>query len=167
MRTLELRAPAKVNLGLRITGVREDGYHCLDSVFVPLDLADEVALRVEPAETSRVFVSLSGAMASGLPAGPDNLAARAARAFLQRASLTAWVSIELEKRIPVGAGLGGGSSDAGAVLRGLATLFPGGICAEELAAIALELGADVPFFLAPRPARVRGIGERSEPLAGG
>jgi 4-diphosphocytidyl-2-C-methyl-D-erythritol kinase len=166
VRTLELRAPAKVNLGLRITGVREDGYHCIDSVFAPLDLADGIVLRAASASVPRVEVSLSGETAAGLSSGPDNLAARAARAFLERAALGAEVSIALDKRIPAGAGLGGGSSDAGAVLRGLSALFPGGVGPEELAAVALGLGADVPFFLAPRPARVRGIGERIEPLAG-
>jgi 4-diphosphocytidyl-2-C-methyl-D-erythritol kinase len=95
-----------------------------------------------------------------VPADARNLAWRAAEAFLARASTPRGVGIRLAKRIPSGAGLGGGSSDAGAVLRGLAELLPGAVSADALRAIALGLGADVPFFLDPRPAEVSGIGER-------
>jgi 4-diphosphocytidyl-2-C-methyl-D-erythritol kinase len=169
VRTLELRAPAKVNLGLRITGVREDGYHTIDSIFVPLaagDLSDRVALEVDDAPAAASELRLSGDMAAGLPTGPDNLALRAARAFLERAGLAVRVRVVLEKHIPSGAGLGGGSSDGAAVLRGLAGLFPAAVAPHELAGIALSLGSDVPFFLDPRPSRVRGIGEQIEPLPG-
>lgn len=166
MPTIELRAPAKVNLGLQITGVREDGYHLLDSWFVPLDLADRVQVTARGAGAARVTLHLSGDTAGGLPQGPDNLAALAARRFLEGAGLAADVELELEKHIPAGAGLGGGSSDAGAVLRGLNQLFPGALGASELAQIACALGADVPFFLDPRPSRVRGVGDWIEPLAG-
>ena len=166
MCSLALRAPAKVNLGLRITGVRPDGYHEIDSLFVPLDLADGVTLRVAPASSVAVSLALSGEHAEGLPAGPDNLVCRAARAFLDAAAETRAVEIDLEKHIPSGAGLGGGSSDAAAVLRGLDRLLPGAVGSEVLASIALGLGADVPFFLDPRPSRVQGIGERIEPEPG-
>jgi 4-diphosphocytidyl-2-C-methyl-D-erythritol kinase len=101
-----------------------------------------------------------------VPADERNLAWRAAAAFLREAGLAAGVSLTLTKRVPSPAGLGGGSSDAGAVLRGLAALLPGRLPTGRLAALALELGADVPFFLAPRPACVRGIGECVAPLAG-
>ncbi len=163
-RRITERAPAKVNLGLRITGRRADGYHELDSVFVPIDWADEVAVELEPAPARGVRLSLEGA-AEGLPAGDENLAARAARGFLEAAGLRQVVALRLTKRIPVAAGLGGGSSDAGAVLRALTALCPGALELRALAALALRLGADVPYFLDPRPARVRGIGERVEPLA--
>jgi 4-diphosphocytidyl-2-C-methyl-D-erythritol kinase len=159
-------APAKVNLGLRIVGRRRDGRHELESVFAPLDLADELALEVGAAPASEVSLALSG-RASGVPAGGGNLAVRAAHGFLRRAGLRVRVHIALEKRIPMAAGLGGGSSDAGAVLRALDAAFPGALPRPELEALALELGADVPFFLEPAAALVGGIGERREPLGRG
>ncbi len=163
-RRITARAPAKVNLGLRITGRRADGYHELDSVFVPIDWADEVCVELEPAPAQGVRLSFEG-NARGVPAGEENLAARAARGFLDAAGLCAVAVVRLSKRIPIAAGLGGGSSDAGAVLRALAALCPDAVAPRVLAALALRLGADVPYFLDPRPARVRGVGERIEPLA--
>lgn len=163
-RQLELRAPAKVNLGLRIAGVRADGYHLIDSLFVPLDLADRLRLVVRPAPSPAVRLSLSGELARGLPDGPDNLASRAARAFLEAAGIGAEVEIDLDKQIPSGGGLGGGSSDAAAVLRGLGELFADALRPGRLEQLALSLGADVPFFLDPRPSRVTGVGELVEPL---
>jgi 4-diphosphocytidyl-2-C-methyl-D-erythritol kinase len=163
--SLELAAPAKVNLGLRVVGRRADGYHELESLFVPLDLADAIALRSERAPETQVELAVDGP-AAGAPPGDDNLAARAARAFLARAGIGARIAIRLTKRTPVAAGLGGGSSDAAAVLRGLAEAFPGAVARDALEEIALGLGADVPFFLDPRPAWVTGIGERREPVAG-
>jgi 4-diphosphocytidyl-2-C-methyl-D-erythritol kinase len=160
-------APAKLNLGLRIVGRRPDGYHELESLFVPIDLADELELACEDRVDgpSEVELALSGADA-GVPADAGNLAVRAARAFLDAAGLRARVQIALAKRIPAAAGLGGGSSDAGAVLRALARRFPGALGAEGLGELALRLGADVPFFLDPRPALLSGIGERRAPLSG-
>ena len=99
-----------------------------------------------------------------MPADGSNLAARAAAGFLAAAGLACAVEIRLTKRIPAAAGLGGGSSDAGAVLRALAAHFQDALDKPALARLALELGADVPYFLDPRPARVGGIGERIEPL---
>ncbi len=165
MEAIELSAPAKVNLGLRVVGRRADGYHELESLFVPVDLADAIALRVERAGTAEVSLALAG-NAPGAPPGDDNLAVRAARAFLARGGIAARVAISLTKRTPVAAGLGGGSSDAAAVLRGLAQAYPDALAPAALEAIALGLGADVPFFLDPRPAWVTGIGERREPVAG-
>ncbi len=162
-------APAKVNLGLRITGQRPDGNHELESVFLPLDLGDEVELEVAPARLSSVALTLHPGPVEGVPGDASNLAYRAAEAFLEvagRAGCTGSVRIRLHKRIPAAAGLGGGSSDAGVVLRSLARLFPAALSAKALGELALDLGADVPFFLDPRPARVSGIGERIEPLTG-
>jgi 4-diphosphocytidyl-2-C-methyl-D-erythritol kinase len=157
-------APAKLNLGLRVTGVRADGYHLLESVFVPLDLADALAIELVPAPSTRVALRVEGESA-GLEAGGRNLAARAAAALLEAVGQPAEVRITLTKRIPVGAGMGGGSSDAGAVLRVLAECFPGAVPAPSLAALAVRLGADVPYFLDPRPALVRGVGDVIEPIA--
>ncbi len=157
-------APAKLNLGLRITGRRADGYHELESVFAPLDLADEIELEIAGAARTQVELALAGAPA-GVPADATNLAAQAAVGFLAAADLTREVTIRLSKRIPAAAGLGGGSSDAGAVLRALAASFPAALGPPALARLALALGADVPYFLAPCLARVTGIGERIQPLA--
>jgi 4-diphosphocytidyl-2-C-methyl-D-erythritol kinase len=161
--SVALFAPGKVNFGLRVLGRRADGYHLLESLFLPIDLGDDVrlALRDEPG----VALCLGGDCA-GVPADASNLAVRAAEAFLGAAGCAGGVAIELEKRVPSPGGLGGGSSDAAAVLRGLAALLPGRVPPERLRALALGLGADVPFFLDPRPALVGGIGEQIEPVPG-
>jgi 4-diphosphocytidyl-2-C-methyl-D-erythritol kinase len=162
---MRVLAPAKLNLGLRIVGRRADGRHELESVFVPLDLADELDIRAEPAEQAEVGLELERS-ADGVPADARNLAARAARGFLDASGLRARVRIALRKRVPAAAGLGGGSSDAGAVLRALAARYPDAVAPAALAALAEELGADVPFFLDPHPALVHGIGEYRAPLPG-
>ena len=162
---MRVLAPAKLNLGLRIVGRRADGLHELESAFVPLDLADELELRADPAARAEVALELEPG-GDGVPADASNLAARAARAFLAASGLCARIGIALRKRVPAAAGLGGGSSDAGAVLRALAALFPGALAPEALAGVALRLGADVPYFLDPRPALVGGVGERRAPLPG-
>ncbi len=159
------RAPAKVNLGLRVLGRRPDGYHEIESLFAPLDLADEIRVAVQPDARGRVTLSL-GPRDARVPDDATNLAVRAAAAFLDAAEIGARVHIELAKRIPAAAGLGGGSSDAGTVLRELAARFPDALPGPELQRVALELGADVPFFLDPRPARVGGIGECRTPVKG-
>ncbi|MCP5058252.1 MAG: 4-(cytidine 5'-diphospho)-2-C-methyl-D-erythritol kinase [bacterium] len=160
---MKLRAPAKINLGLRILGCRDDGYHLIDSVFLPLEWADE--LELEDAPPGEVAFALTGQPQPDVPTGPENLAVRAARAFRAAAGPGPGVALRLNKQLPSGAGLGGGSSDAAAVLRGLAAREPEALSREALASVALELGADVPFFLDARPAHVTGIGERIEPLA--
>ncbi len=152
-------APAKINLCLRITGKRADGYHELDSIFLPISWTDTVRLEVRPSAAARVNLKCDDIAISD---PESNLASRAAAAFMREHGIVADVSIDLRKRIPMGAGLGGGSSDAGAVLRMMAEMFATGPA--RLAAIAVKLGADVPFFLDPRPARVRGIGEKIEAL---
>jgi 4-diphosphocytidyl-2-C-methyl-D-erythritol kinase len=158
------RAPAKLNLGLRVVGVRPDSYHEIESLFAPIELEDDVAIAL--GGPAGVRISVAGDAADGVPADARNLAARAAEAFVQAARLGLGVTLSLTKRIPSPAGLGGGSSDAAAVLRGLARLAPGRISAAELRALALSLGADAPFFLNARPALVEGIGERVLPVAG-
>jgi 4-diphosphocytidyl-2-C-methyl-D-erythritol kinase len=149
---LRLEAHAKVNLGLHVLGKRGDGYHDIDTIFSRLELHD--TLWLEP-QAQGITLDVTGAT---LPAGPENLAYRAAELYLEAASLRRGVNIVLEKRIPVAAGLGGGSSDAAAVLRGLARLYPAGL---DLPALGRSLGADVPFFLQDWPAaQARGVGER-------
>ena len=168
---ITLRTPAKVNLGLRLVGLRGDGYHLLESVFAPIDLYDELEIAWLGGPDEIQF-SLDFAPDAGLPpelsevtAGPDNLVVRAAAAFRERSGQRGTLRIRLKKRIPAGAGLGGGSSDAGAVLAGLRRLAGADSPdTEALAALALGLGADVPYFLSPQPAFVSGIGEKIEPI---
>lgn len=164
MSRLVLRAPAKLNVGLRVSGRRANGYHELVSVFVPLALAD--TLTIELGGPPGVRLALGGDAVEGVPSDERNLAWRAAQSFLRAAGHEEGVSLALHKRVPSPAGLGGGSSDAGAVLRGLAGLLPGKLPRARLAELALSLGADIPYFLAPRPALVTGIGERIAPLLG-
>jgi 4-diphosphocytidyl-2-C-methyl-D-erythritol kinase len=153
-------APGKINLYLRVTGRRPDGYHELDSIFLPIQLCDRVSIEMRPGATRSITLHCET-----LPVDHRNLAFRAASSFMNEFGIDAQVLIDLHKGIPVGAGLGGGSSDAATVLRMLAT-----ICrlddSARLAALALKLGADVPFFLNSIPARVGGIGERITPLVG-
>jgi 4-diphosphocytidyl-2-C-methyl-D-erythritol kinase len=151
-------APAKVNLVLRVGPRREDGYHELVSLMAPLDLADEVDVRVS---------ARPGPVTCRVPGRPEldgaaNLAARAAELFRARFGIRRAVAIRIAKRIPVTAGLGGGSSDAAAVLRALARAHSV-TDRERLAATALELGSDVPFFLGSGPAWATGRGEALEP----
>lgn len=154
-------APAKVNLTLRIVGRLPGGYHLLDSLVAPIAIFDEVRLR-SCAQKRGQDVIVSCSPAGAVAAGESNLAARAARLYLQRTDSSARVEINLEKRIPIGAGLGGGSSDAAATLRLLNAMAEDPVPAALLADWALDLGADVPFFLAGGSARMRGIGEQLE-----
>jgi 4-diphosphocytidyl-2-C-methyl-D-erythritol kinase len=148
---VELLAPAKVNLGLSVLGRREDGYHELHTLFAALDLGDRLFVEPTPAG---VGLEVAGA---DLPTGADNLAYRAAWAYLEATGWPGGARIHLEKRLPLAAGLGGGSSDAAAVLLALSRLYPAPL---DLPAIARKLGADVPFFLLGGMAEARGIGER-------
>jgi 4-diphosphocytidyl-2-C-methyl-D-erythritol kinase len=163
VRRARVRAPAKLNLGLRVVGRRADGYHELESVFVPLELADDLALELGGAG---VRLAVDGEESVGVPTDARNLAWRAAERFLFQAGVSEGVALHLTKRVPSPAGLGGGSSDAGAVLAALSRLLPGRASANEVAQLALGLGADVPFFLDPTPALVAGIGERIAALGG-
>ena len=154
---LTLKAHAKVNLGLSVLGKRPDGFHEVDTVLVRLELHDTVT--ITPAETG-VTLTVSGA---DLGISPEqNLAYKAAALYLQASGETRGVVLELTKRIPVAAGLGGGSSDAGAVLRGLKELYPSDV---DLMALAAQLGSDVPFFAADlSAARATGRGEVLAPV---
>lgn len=169
---LTLRTPAKLNLGLRLLGRRDDGYHLLESVFAPIDVCDALEIEVLPG-TGQIELEVCASADNALPeplarvtSGPDNLVFRAAEAFRDAFSIQARIRIRLEKAIPAAAGLGGGSSDAAAILNGLAALAGEDIAEDALPALALGLGADVPFFLEPRPSLVTGIGEVITPLEG-
>jgi 4-diphosphocytidyl-2-C-methyl-D-erythritol kinase len=155
---LATRAPAKVNLVLRVGPLRADGFHAIDSLMVPLDLADDVEVRVG-ARSGPVSCRVPGHPALD---GPANLAARAAEGFRRRFGVDRAVAIRIRKRIPIVAGLGGGSADAAAVIRCLARAFRVRD-ARALAEVALEVGSDVPFFLGPGPAWAAGRGERLAP----
>lgn len=155
---LETIAPAKVNLVLRVGPPRRDGFHGIRSLMVPLDLGDRVRVSVS-ARAGPVTCRVPGRPELD---GPGNLAARAAERFRARFGLDHALSIRIAKRIPVTAGLGGGSSDGAAVLRCLARAFRIHDAA-ALAEIALEVGSDVPFFLGPGPAWAEGRGEKLTP----
>ena len=153
------RAGCKVNLYLDIVGVRVDGYHEIESLFYPLpDPCDELVIE-EGGEGLRLTCS-DPSLASG-----QNILARAYNAFAAATGFAPGLNVHLDKGIPMGAGLGGGSSDAAELLKWLnERAADRGLCPDELAALALGLGADVPFFLANVPAWVTGIGERLEPV---
>jgi len=137
-----------------VLGRRADGYHEIDSVFAETDLADTVELTPSDA----ISLTVEGPEATGVPTDETNLAWRAA------ASLGIGAAIRIVKRIPAGGGLGGGSSDAAAVLKGLNELHALGRTHDQLHALACRLGADVPFFLVGGVARCRGVGDRVEPV---
>jgi 4-diphosphocytidyl-2-C-methyl-D-erythritol kinase len=156
---LEVAAPAKVNLYLHVTGRRADGYHELDSLFVRAGVADRLIL--EPA--GRLSLEAGGPFAAALGGEGDNLVLTAARRLARELGREPGVAIRLTKNLPVAAGLGGGSADAAAALRALVALWHAELDADRLAAVALDLGADVPACLHPEPLLVSGIGERLRP----
>lgn len=154
MDRITLTAPAKINLSLRILGRRPDGFHELDTLMAPLRIADNL----EIAHASGQGISLT-CNDPEIPDGEENLCVKAAALFLQETGLSHGISITLMKRIPHGAGLGGGSSDAAAVLSGMNELFDSPLVPEELTLLGARLGSDVPFFFHGGPARCQGRGE--------
>ena len=155
-------APAKINLWLHVGRRREDEMHEVDTGYQAIDLADRVVISRAP-EGVEVSCTVSGEFAAAVPQGEANLAARAARLLAERTGHALRVGIEIEKRIPAGAGLGGASSDAAAVLLALARRFAVPDPEETLVDLAAELGADVPFFLEGGTQRALGIGDALEP----
>lgn len=151
---IAIEAPAKVNLYLHVTGRRDDGYHLLDSLAAFAGIGD--TLEIEPADT--LSLTVTGPTASALPEG-GNIVLKAASVLAAKAGVTAGAALRLVKRLPVAAGIGGGSADAAAALRGLCRLWDVRLPPAELAALALSLGADVPVCLAGRPAAMAGVGE--------
>ena len=156
---IELPAPAKLNLFLHVLGRREDGYHELQTVFQFLDLADRV--RIARRDDTRVRRT---AATPGVEEA-DDLVVRAARLLREASGIAAGTDIAVEKRIPLGGGLGGGSSDAASTLVGLDRLWGLGMDTDRLAALGARLGADVPVFVRGLAAWGEGVGERLVPVA--
>ena len=155
-------ARAKLNLDLLVTGRRADGYHELDSLVVFVPIADR--LTFTPARA--LSLEVEGPFAGALGAVEDNLVMRAARTLARATGRKIDVAIRLEKHLPVAAGIGGGSADAAATLRGLARALALDWPADRLRELGQEIGADVPVCVWSRPARLRGIGERLDPVRG-
>ncbi len=154
------RAPAKINLWLEVIRRRGDGYHELSSLMVPLQLCDDLKVQRQE-DGGGISIECDE---PGVPLDEKNLCWKAARSFLQKTGLEWGVHIALKKRIPHGAGLGGGSSDAAATLLALNRLARSPLQVQDLHDLARSLGADVPFFLYGRPALATGIGDRLEPV---
>jgi 4-diphosphocytidyl-2-C-methyl-D-erythritol kinase len=157
-------APAKVNLSLHVTGKRPDGYHLLDSVVVFAGIGDVLHGRL----SETLSLEITGPFAAGLADEPDNLVLRAARWLADRMGVAAGAALTLEKHLPVASGIGGGSADAAATLRLLIRLWrlDTSTAASQVVIqeVAQSLGADVPVCLHGQPVRMRGIGERLEPI---
>ena len=151
---LVLRSPAKLNLFLHIVGRRPDGYHLLQSVFQLIDWCDTLSLKAIPENEVRRIKPISGVLPE------QDLVVRAARLLKEFCKVDDGVEIDLQKEIPMGAGLGGGSSDAASALIGLNALWNLKLSKETLASLGLQLGADVPFFIYGQNAFVEGIGEK-------
>lgn len=156
---MKLPAPAKVNLHLRILGKRPDGFHNIETLMVPISLADELTVETSLGRTVRVTCDNPN-----VPQGEQNLAARAAHEFSRQTGQQFAARIHITKRIPMGAGLGGGSSDAATVLIALDSIFETRLGVTELQRMAAHLGSDVPFFIRRHPAWCRGRGEITEPF---
>ncbi len=156
--TLEKSSPCKVNLSLNILGKRADGFHELETVLHPVNVCDELSFA--PGSTG-VQLTCSN---PELPVDARNLVFRAAAAFLSEAKIAAGVRLHLEKKIPLAAGLGGGSGNAATTLLGLNELFGNPLGAGQLQTLAAALGSDVPFFLQTKPALATGRGEHVQSL---
>ncbi len=152
-----IKTPAKLNLFLEVLRRREDGYHEIRSIMVPIDLFDEIELK-KTAKGIQVWCS-----DPSLPVDERNLAFKAASLYLGKAGIKEGVYIGIKKRIPISAGLGGGSSDAAAVLKGLNKIYQR-FSGTQLVELAKQIGADVPFFLYSSPCLAKGVGEILEPL---
>lgn len=164
MSSITLPAPAKLNLFLEVTGKRPDGYHELATLFAKTSLADNLHIEAETAQKEKLQLDICGPFAAQITNDENNLALKAVKTFESVFNMTLSVRIRLEKNIPTGAGLGGGSSDAGTVLLGLCRLF--GKDTSLLLAQAAKLGADVPLFLYPDTfLKGEGIGEKLSPVS--
>jgi 4-diphosphocytidyl-2-C-methyl-D-erythritol kinase len=155
MQRMQVFAPAKINLSLKILGRRDDGFHELETLIAPISLYDELRIEKErPGNGIKLRCD-----DPSVPQDDDNLAVRAAKAFFEATKIEPAISIELNKKIPHGAGLGGGSSDAASVLLALNELFEAKLSREALTEIAEPIGSDIPFFLFQSAALCKGHGE--------
>jgi 4-diphosphocytidyl-2-C-methyl-D-erythritol kinase len=160
-REVTRRAHAKINVFLRVLGSRGDGYHDVETLVLPISLHDVVTV----AEAARFSLEVDGEPAADLPDGPHvNLAGRAAKALASHVGRPPDVTVRLHKRIPIAAGLGGGSADAAATLLALDELWSCGLAPQELSSLGARLGADVPAMLAAEPVLATGRGERLTPV---
>lgn len=165
MKSVKVKSPAKINLFLEVTGLRDDGYHLIETIFAKIDLSDSIlAKRLGKKGAVRLHVrNFSGCKT--LSTGPGNLVSKAAVAFRKEFGISEGIDITLEKNIPVGSGLGGGSSDAASTLIALSWIFNIGPSDKRISKIAGKLGADVPFFMSEAAVCVgKGVGERISPL---
>ena len=156
---MQVLAPAKINLSLKILGQRNDGFHEVDTLIAPISLYDEIGIEKRPEKGIKFRCD-----DPSVPQGSDNLVVRAAKTFFETTKIEPAVSIELKKKIPHGAGLGGGSSDAASVLLALEDMFETKLSREALAEMAEPLGSDVPFFLFQSAAVCKGHGEMVMPV---
>jgi 4-diphosphocytidyl-2-C-methyl-D-erythritol kinase len=159
---MQLLAPAKINLSFQIRGRRADGFHEIETLMAPISLADRLTIEKTGSDDGGIRFSCDD---PSLPGGEDNLVVRAAKLFRQTAKATEGIEIALEKKIPHGAGLGGGSSDAASTLIGLNELFEAGLGQDDLLKLAGQLGSDVPFFIVRSAAVCRGRGEIVAPTS--
>ena len=160
MQVTQVFAPAKINLSLKILSRREDGFHEIETLIAPVSLQDEI--KIDKIDRGQgIEFRCDDPL---VPRGEDNLVVRAAKSFFAATKLTPEVSIDLKKKIPHGAGLGGGSSDAAATLLALNRLFETNLTREELAKLGSEIGSDVPFFIFESAATCRGRGELVTPV---
>lgn len=158
MTSFSVEAPAKINLTLHVVGKRDDGYHLLDSLVAFAGVGD--TLDFAPADT--LGLEVTGPTAGQIPEG-ENIVIKAARLLAGAAGMNKGAAIRLTKRLPVAAGIGGGSADAAAALKGLMRLWDVSLSPEALNTLALSIGADVPVCLAGTPMRMMGVGEVLEP----
>jgi len=156
-KSIKIKAPAKINLHLRIKGKYKNGYHEIETIFLPIALWDE--LEIKSRNDNKIVLEIVN---SDIPNDETNLCYKAASIFAEYVKNFSGCSIQLKKKIPVGAGLGGGSSDCAAMLLGLNELFEFPLDQNDLCDMAVQLGADVPFFLNPGLAIGRGKGELLE-----
>ena len=156
---MQVLAPAKINLSLKILGQRNDGFHEVDTLIAPISLYDEIGIEKRPEKGIKFRCD-----DPSVPQGSDNLVVRAAKTFFETTKIEPAVSIELKKKIPHGAGLGGGSSDAASLLLALEDRFETKLSREALAEMAEPLGSDVPFFLFQSAAVCKGHGEMVMPV---
>ncbi|HEX8076609.1 MAG TPA: 4-(cytidine 5'-diphospho)-2-C-methyl-D-erythritol kinase, partial [Chthoniobacterales bacterium] len=158
---MQLSAPAKINLSFLIKGRRDDGFHEIETLMAPISLADRITIEKRDSDGEIRFSCDD----PRLPCDDDNLVVRAAKLFRERCGIKTGITIHLEKRIPHGAGLGGGSSDAASTLLGLDEMFDTRLGRQELLGLAARLGSDVPFFVVQSAALCRGRGEIVTPVS--